>query len=133
MGRAEGSESDYDPPRHPARRRDCCPARSLSATSRGHARERDVKRYLESEAGGSWWVLRSPASKGTADLIALRAGKIPRFIEVKANVDGGPFMNFRKEERAELVREAYRAGAKAELCYWPPRGERRFLLPSEWP
>jgi Holliday junction resolvase len=105
----------------------------VTAVSKGHARERDVKRYLESEAGGSWWVLRSPASKGVADLVALKAGELPRFIEVKANVSGGPYMNFRTAERAELLREAYKAGAKAELCYWPPRGERRFLPSLQWP
>jgi Holliday junction resolvase len=105
----------------------------MSAVQRGHARERDVKRYLESAPGGSWWVLRSPASKGSADLVALKAGEMPRFIEVKANVSGGPFMNFRVGERADLLLAALKAGAKAELCYWPPHGERRFLPSSEWP
>lgn len=76
--------------------------------------------------------MRSPASLGAADVIALRAGDLPRLIQVKANI-GSAFMNFRPEERAELRRIAEVAGGIAELWHWPPRGVLRVLTPEAWP
>src|SRR5262249_5999379 len=42
----------------------------MSRTSRGHNRERQVRKLLE-ERG--WWVARAAGSLGDADLVAMRA------------------------------------------------------------
>ncbi len=81
---------------------------------------------------------------GDADLVALRALEIgeehigltcseARLIEVKANIGGGPFANFRPVARNELDGAARLAGATPELCYWPPRKDYDFLPPLRWP
>jgi Holliday junction resolvase len=98
--------------------------------SKGHDRERTLKRQLEDE---DWWVARAAGSLGDADLVALKVGYIPRIIEVKANRSGGPYMNFRKRERGDLKAAAQMAGALAELCYWPPHKQPRFIPADEWP
>lgn len=100
--------------------------------SRGIDRERQVRRHLESPEGGGWWCARAAGSLGDADIVALKVGKRPRLIEVKSSAKG-PFEHFRPPDRAELLQAAGLAGADAELAYWPPRGELRFLRPDEWP
>lgn len=97
--------------------------------SRGHDRERAVRKRLEEEG---WWVTRAAGSLGDADIVALRAGQKPRLIEVKSTA-AGPFHSFGPSDRSELVLAALKAGAKAELAYWPPYGELRFIPPSDWP
>lgn len=97
--------------------------------SRGIQRERDLRKRLEAEG---WWTMRAAASKGEVDIIAMKAGFQPRFIEVKSTV-GGPFEHFRPADRAGLLEAAGHAGAAPELAYWPPRGELRFIPPSGWP
>lgn len=108
---------------------------------RGHDRERAVKKVLEGEG---WIVLRAPGSLGTFDLVAMRGRPeeidltrsrvIPelRLIEVKSTA-GGPYERFGPEDRAELLAVAERAGAEAELAYWPPRGQLRWIASAEWP
>jgi Holliday junction resolvase len=85
-------------------------------------------------------VLRSPASLGDFDLIATRPFNLNgyelaevRLIEVKANEKGGPYMNFRKEERRALAATAVRAGATAWLAYWPKRGSLQWIAAEDWP
>lgn len=113
----------------------------MSRASRGHSRERDAKRLLH---GQGWWVARAAGSLGDADLVALKAIQIEpehvgltfseaRLIEVKANVDGGPYMNFRTVSRNELEGAAEQAGATAELLYWPPREDPKFISHLLWP
>ncbi len=110
--------------------------------SRGHDRERAVKKILEEEG---WVVLRAPGSLGTFDLIALRALRIEpsdvydpaiyseaRLIEVKSTA-GGPYERFGPEDRAELLAAARKAGGVAELAYWPPRGKLRWIESEAWP
>lgn len=94
-------------------------------------------------------VLRSPASAGDFDLIAsrpryyeafdsvegkgaIRVAEV-RLIEVKANENGGPYMNFRKEERRAILATAVRAGATAWLAHWPKRGQLRYIPSADWP
>jgi Holliday junction resolvase len=96
----------------------------------GHARERQIKKLLEAEG---WFVIRAPASLGVADLVALKAGETPRMIEAKANEQGGPYMNFRPPDRTALIEAAEAAGAKAELAFWPKRGELIWIDSSVWP
>lgn len=110
--------------------------------SRGLQRERDLVTLLR-EAG--WWAIRSPASKGDVDVVAVRylghkqrrdgaAGPIAtvRFIEVKSTARS-PFHSFGPADRKELSEAARMAGASAELCWWPPRKQPMFIPESEWP
>lgn len=96
----------------------------------GYAKERRLRVLLEEEG---WWTARAAGSLGDADVLALKAGERPRMYEVKANKDGGPYMNFRKADREELRLAAEKAGADAILAYWPARGGLRFIPASEWP
>lgn len=102
----------------------------MSAASRGHARERKLRELLDAEG---WWTCRAAGSLGDADIVALRQGELPRIIEVKANVAGGPFMNFRGPEREALIEAAVRAGAIPWLVYWPSRKPPRWISAAEWP
>lgn len=109
--------------------------------SRGLQRERDLVRLLREEG---WWALRSPASKGSVDVVAIRrslsadlrvqcyAPVTVRFIEVKSTA-AGPYSHFGPTEREELLAEAEWAGARAELCWWPPREKPVFIPSSSWP
>jgi Holliday junction resolvase len=97
--------------------------------SRGHDRERAVKRLLESQ---DWWIARAAGSLGDADLVALKDGKRPLLIEVKSTA-GGPYERFGPKDRADLRFAARLAGASAVLYWWPPRGKLRVIWPEEWP
>ena len=105
----------------------------------GHQRERQVKKLLEDEG---WFVIRAPGSLGVADLVAIREEEDPgykyrhsvvRFIECKANEKGGPYMNFRPEDRKALLEAAEKAGARAELAFWPKRGNLTWIRSEAWP
>lgn len=99
--------------------------------SRGHDRERAVKRLLQTE---DWWVARAAGSLGDADLVALRSGSRPRLIEVKSSSkERGPYADFSRKDRADLLWAAKMAGADAWLCWWPPRGNPTWIHSSEWP
>lgn len=97
--------------------------------SRGIRRERQVRDLLLSQ---DWWVIRAAGSLGDADLVALKAGRRPLFVEVKSDVDG-PYANFRPKDRADLIAAASLAGAEATLCWWPPHGQPRWIPSAEWP
>lgn len=99
------------------------------STTRGIARERAVRRLLESEG---WWVCRAAGSIGDADLVALKHGHTPRLIEVKSTARG-PFHGFGPKDRAELLDAATRAGTSAELCWWPPRQQAQWIGSEHWP
>jgi Holliday junction resolvase len=92
-------------------------------------RERKVRDHF---LALDWWVCRAAGSLGDADLIALKVGRRPLMVEVKANA-GNPYMHFRPKDRADLLFAADIAGADAVLAHWPPRGKLRFYEPSEWP
>lgn len=96
--------------------------------SRGHDRERAVKRLLEEDG---WLVVRAAGSLGY-DLVALKLDHTPRVIEVKSTAKS-PYERFGPAERRELVDAAVAAGAVAELAYWPPRGQLRWIASEEWP
>jgi Holliday junction resolvase len=97
--------------------------------SRGHDRERQVKRLLEDD---DWVVTRAAGSLGNADLIALKAGHRPRFVEVKSTA-GGPYERFGPAARAELRFAAKLADADAYLCWYPPRGKPTWIPSTAWP
>lgn len=96
--------------------------------SRGHDRERAVRRLLEAEG---WWVARAAGSLGDADLVALRHG-FARLVEVKSTTRG-PYHGFGPAERRALLLAARIAGAEAVLCWWPPRAQPVWIESSEWP
>jgi Holliday junction resolvase len=97
--------------------------------ARGHNRERAVKLKLQDD---DWFVVRTAGSFGDADLVALKTGHQPRLIEVKSTA-GGPYEHFGPTERETLRLAAELAGASAELAWWPPRGQLRFIPANEWP
>jgi len=96
---------------------------------RGIQRERAVKAWLQER---DWVVIRAAGSLGGVDLVALKEGGRPMFVEVKSTVSG-PFDHFRPAERAALVLAAKMAGADPVLAWWPPRGRLRWFGPEEWP
>lgn len=103
--------------------------------SRGHDRERQVRKVLEEQG---WWVGRCAGSLGDADLVALRAEyrddetiSEARLIEVKSSPY--PFAHFGPQDRAELLEAAQIAGAEPVLAHWPPRGKLRFIYVEDWP
>lgn len=99
--------------------------------SRGHDRERAVKRQLEAE---DWWVARAAGSLGDADLIALKDGRPPLLVEVKSTAQG-PWERFGPADRDALRLAARIAGARAVVCWWPPRGRQHWLYDDQgdWP
>lgn len=96
---------------------------------RGIQRERDLVNLLRSE---DWFAMRSPASLGCADVIALKDGRRPRLIEVKST-SRSAFAGFSPADRADLSFAAKLAGAEAWLCWWPKRSKPIWIPESAWP
>lgn len=94
----------------------------------GTSREVELVNRLRKDG---WISSRTPASLGTMDVIALKAGEVPRFIQVKGTEK--PFTGFSHPERYDLLSEAQKAGARAELCWWPKYGLPEFIPPERWP
>ncbi len=108
----------------------------MSSSSKGSARERQVRKLLEEQG---YAVTRGAGSHGQADLWAAKLLQTVerdlidlRLIQVKTD-KAGPWANFRPKDRAELSALAAQTGGVAELWWWPPRGKCRILLESEWP
>lgn len=97
--------------------------------SLGTARERQVRRHLEEDG---WVVIRAAGSLGPVDLVAMRRGQFPRFVQVKTD-DRRPFDHFRPPDRLKLTQLARQAGAEAWLAWWPPRRTLQWLAESQWP
>jgi Holliday junction resolvase len=97
-------------------------------SSRGHQRERAVRDVLLDD---NWVVVRAAGSLGAVDLVALKAGRRPRLIEVKSTI--GPYDHFGPADRADISVRAVWAGADAELAWWPKRGKLRWIPEAEWP
>ena len=70
----------------------------------GRAFEYRVRQYLESKG---WQVTRSAQSKGPADLVALKAGETPRYIQCKRS----PKANMGPDEWNAFYDAAEKAGA----------------------
>src|SRR5579884_1305539 len=96
---------------------------------RGYQRERAVRDALAKQ---DWICFRAPASLGCADVVALREGSRPRFVEVKSTA-AGPYHSFGPAARRRLSVTARLAGAEALLAWWPPRGKLRWISEDEWP
>lgn len=97
--------------------------------SRGLQRERAVRDWLQAR---DWIVVRAAGSLGDFDLLAVKAGETTRLIEVKSTARG-PYHGFGPADRATLKQLAEWAGGGAWLCWWPPRGQLRWIHSSEWP
>jgi Holliday junction resolvase len=93
----------------------------------GRARERQVADKLRSED----WVVVKGTTYGVCDLVAGRRGETMA-IEVKSTA-GGPYERFGPAARLSLRAEADRAGWRAVLAWWPPKGRMRLIDSSEWP
>lgn len=96
---------------------------------RGIQRERQVRDVLLSQ---DYWVCRAAGSLGDADLVALRDGSPPLLVEVKSTA-AGPFHSFGPKCRADLSLAARIAGARAVLCWWPPRKDPLWFYEKDWP
>jgi Holliday junction resolvase len=107
-----------------------CPITGPMASNKGRGTQREVGlvKLLRDEG---WVATRTPASLGTMDVIALRSGDTPRFIQVKCTQK--PFAGFSPVERYDLLADALKAGARAELCWWPIYGKPEFIGPDDWP
>lgn len=98
------------------------------ASSRGHNRERQVRKLLEADG---WWTSRACGSLGDVDVVALKVGYRPRLIEVKSTIS--PYSHFLPADRAELIAAAKKAGGSALLCWWPKNGQPKWIPSAEWP
>jgi hypothetical protein len=98
-------------------------------SDRGAARDRAVRDWF---AERDWFAVCARGSHGCADVLAIKLGEQPRVVQVKSTA-GGPYERFGPRDRAELAFAARLGGARAELCWWPPRGKPRFIPESEWP
>ena len=88
---------------------------------------------MERYDAAGWSVSRTAGSHGVADIIALKAGAVPLYVQVKTD-RAGPFAHFGPAERSKLLGECTRAGAVAMLVWWPPdRKGPRFLGEATWP
>jgi Holliday junction resolvase len=96
---------------------------------RGTDRDRKVRDQLAEQ---DWFAVCSRGSHGCADILAIRAGSIPRVIQVKSTAQG-PYERFGPSDRAELGLAARIGGADAYIAWWPPRGRLRWIPESEWP
>lgn len=76
---------------------------------------------------------RSPGSKGPADLIAIRAGVPPMFIQLKARRSQPMWSAFPPPQRAALVELAARYGADAWYCYWRTGKPPVWVHSEDWP
>jgi len=105
----------------------------MSASARGIARERAVRRLLEADG---WWCSRAAGSLGDADVIALKlrpeGGSTALLVECKSTA-AGPFHSFGPAQRAELIAAAVKTGATPWLCWWGPRRKPQWIAVSEWP
>jgi len=98
-------------------------------TDRGTERDRKVRDLLASE---DWFAVCSRGSHGAADVVAIRAGSIPKVVQVKSTARG-PYERFGPQDRAELSFAARLGGAEAWIAWWPPRGRLRWIAEDEWP
>ncbi len=100
-----------------------------AARSRGSKRERQVRDYLTER---DYVVIHTRPGTNFCDVVALKVGKRPIFVEVKSTA-GGPWEHFRWEDRRDLLAIAELAGAVAWLAWWPPGGKLRWFHSDEWP
>ena len=87
-------------------------------SDRGVDRDRRVRDLLASE---DWFAVCSRGSHGAADVVAIRAGSIPRVVQVKSTAQG-PYERFGPAKRRELSYAAELGGAQASSRGGLPEG-----------
>lgn len=96
----------------------------------GNARE---NRALEHLVAQGYTGICGRASRGPADIIAIKRGDAPLMVQVKGD-ERGPWAHFRKPERAALMTAALEAGAVAWLCWMPSLHKAAVWFHwTEWP
>jgi Holliday junction resolvase len=98
-------------------------------SARGIDRERKLRAQLDRDG---WVTMRAAGSLGVCDIIAMKAGQTPRFIEVKST-SGGPYERFGPVKRHALVVAAQQAGADPWLVWWPKNGAPQWIATTVWP
>lgn len=102
----------------------------MSRQAKGAYAERKVAQQARTDG---WIVKGTGDAHGAIDQIHCRSGEV-RLVQVKGNRSGGPFANFRPDERQLMNEEAFQAGFKAWLAYAPPDRQPVRWIPSwEWP
>lgn len=138
MDRVGGSASDYNPPRHPADRRNRRLARAVTNTARkGNAAERYVAKWL---AERGWLVASRRHIGGAGDLLAVRGcgdhfdGHFTEvwLVEVKATKSKSVWEQFRREDRKIMAQTPLPEGGERWLVN--VRGKELQWFPeSSWP
>ncbi len=100
-----------------------------AARNRGAQRERAVRDWLTER---DWVVIHTRPGTNFCDVVALKLGKRPMFVEVKSTA-GGPWHGFLPKDRDDLLAVAKLAGADAYLAWWPKGGQLRWFHSDEWP
>lgn len=101
----------------------------MTASQRGIERERKLRVLLGRQG---WWTIRAAGSHGNVDVVAMKAGENPMFIEVKST-SGGPWERFGPLSRLQLIDAAVQAGAEAWLVWWPPYAPPKWIPADAWP
>jgi Holliday junction resolvase len=101
----------------------------MTGAQRGIQRERQLRLALERDG---WWTMRAAGSLGCCDIVALKTGVVPQFIEVKSTA-GGPYERFGPAKRQALLDAAEGAGARAVLVWWPANDGAHWIHPESWP
>lgn len=106
----------------------------MGRRQRGKAAGTYVEKKVVNKYKSEGWIsFRVNVSIRTYDIVSLKAGNKPRLIEVKSNVDGGPYKSFGPAKRKALKAAAKQAGAEAILAYWPPQSNLIEIPSSLWP
>jgi len=96
----------------------------------GNARENRTLELLQEQG---WFGICGRASRGPADILAIRRGEPPMLVQVKGD-KVSPWAHFRREEREALLRSALDYGGVAWLCWMPSvRKPPVWYAWHEWP
>jgi Holliday junction resolvase len=101
----------------------------MTGSARGIDRERKLRVVL---ASYGYWTMRAAGSLGVCDIIAMRAGEPPMFLEVKSTA-GGPYERFGPVKRKALADAAQQAGAVPWLVWWPKGSKPVWIAADAWP
>jgi hypothetical protein len=98
----------------------------MNTARKGNRAEGRTVKLLEAEG---WTVGSRRHLPGPGDLLAVRAGRRPRLIEVKGRKN--LWEGFRRADRQEMIDYAIPRGLRAEVAWWPPRARAPRWISSE--